>query len=333
MNLSDTWAALESKPHGPDTALLMQSSHDGVHSAVAAGLRVPDAQRVLILRLDSAQARILQRQGMTTAITLTRLQDDRLFSGQVNIELASADQRYQELFTLIGDDLIAQLEDDPVNAGHVILARLDLWREFLRRREEGDTERWARGLFGELWYLKHHVLPHRPGLAGLGCWLGPAGAAHDFELGACTIELKTGTTGSETVSISSLQQLTPSPGSKLLLGHLRLRRDSQGMTLRELSASIRAMLPPEAHQLLESRLLAAGYVEQDRELRDDLRLAVQDLRIFHVTSGFPALTVASVPVGIEQCTYTINLASCHYFQVPTDFPWNPALEITSNNEH
>ncbi|MFD2608959.1 PD-(D/E)XK motif protein [Deinococcus taklimakanensis] len=328
MNLNDIWSTLEASPRG-DAPLVLQSSHDGLHSAVAAGLRFPGAQRVLVLRLDAAQARMLLRQGMTPAITLTRLQDDPLYSNQVSIELSSTEARYQELFGLIGGDLIVQLADDPRDAGQVILARLDLWRGFLRRREEGDTERWARGLLGELWYLRNHVLRRRPGIVGLGCWLGPTGSAHDFETGTFSMDLKTGTPASEVVTISSLQQLTPSPGSALFLGHLRLRRDGQGTTLREMVASVRDSLKGEECELFDSRLLAAGYSSDDPDLRDDLRLAVHDFRMFQVVSGFPALTVATVPAGIEQCGYTINLITCRSFQVPADFPWNASPETTT----
>lgn len=332
MNLNAIWEGLEAEPKPEGPRLRLQSGLDRIHSSVAAGLRHPGSQRVLVLRLDAAQARTLLKRGMTPAINLTRLADDPLFPGQVNIELASAERRHQELFALIGGDLAGQLEADPPDAGRVILNRLELWREFLRRREDGDTERWARGLFGELWYLREHVLPRRPGAAGLACWLGPAGASHDFEAGTFAIDLKTGTASDEIVHISSLQQLSPPPGSQLFLGHLRLRRDGQGSSLRELVAGIRASLAPDVHPLLEARLLAAGYLDQEAHLHDGLRLAVQDLRVFHITSAFPALTKATVPAGIEQCTYTLNLAICHSFQVPAVIPWTPAQEATSIHE-
>lgn len=332
MNLNEIWESLEAEPKPDGPRLRLRSALDRIHSSVAAGLRHPGPQRVLVLRLDAPQARTLLKRGMTPAINLTRLADDPLFPGQVNIELASAERRHQELFALIGEDLAAQLEADPPDAGRVILDRLELWHEFLRRREEGDAERWARGLFGELWYLRDQVLPRRPGMAGLACWLGPAGATHDFEAGAFAIDLKTGTAGDEIVHISSLQQLSPPPGSQLFLGHLRLRRDGQGSSLRELVAGIRAELALDAQPLFKARLLAAGYLDQDAHLHDPLRLAVQDLRIFHIKPAFPALTRRTVPAGIEQCTYTVNLATCHSFQVPAGFPWITTQEASSSNE-
>lgn len=335
MNLTALWESLEARPRPDGAGLWQQSALDGLHSAVAAGLRFPDAHRVLILRLEAAQARVLLQRGMTPALSVTRLPADPAFPGQVSIEIGSPERRHQELFALIGSDLADQLVGDPPDAGRVILERLNLWREFLRRHEDGDSERWARGLFGELWYLLQHVMRHRSGEAALGSWMGPTGAAHDFALGAYAVDLKTGTADSETVHISSLQQLTPPPGSGLLLGHLRLRRDGQGDNLRDLVAAVREDLAPEAWALLDTRLLAAGYVDQDARqgagVRDDLRLMVHDFRLYRVASGFPALTPASVPDGIEQCSYVINLAACPSFQVPHGFPWMPVTETFNNH--
>ena len=329
MNLGGLWEGLEQEAAPERPLLRQQSVLDGLHCAVAAGLRWPGARRVLILRLGASQARTLLQRGMTPSLTLSRLPDDQVYPGQISIEMASPVRQHQELFALIGGDLAEQLTDDPRNAGQVILDRLDLWREFLRRREDGDTERWARGLFGELWYLAHEVLPNRPGDSGIGCWQGPAGAAHDFVLGACSVDVKTGTVGSETIHIASLQQLTPPPGSGLLLGHIVLRRDGQGQTLRELVAALYEQLPVEVRPLLDSRLLAAGYHESDAGLLDTLRLVVQELRLYQVTPGFPALVPANVPSGVEQCSYTIRLAACHPFHVPSTYPWTLRTETAT----
>ncbi|QLG12192.1 PD-(D/E)XK motif protein [Deinococcus sp. D7000] len=338
MNLTALWEGLEARPQPDGAGLWQQSALDGLHCAVAAGLRFPGVQRVLILRLEAAQARVLLQRGMTPALSVSRLPADPAFAGQVSIEIASPERRHQELFALIGSDLADQLVGDPPDAGRIILGRLDLWREFLRRREDGDSERWARGLFGELWYLRHHVMRHRSGEAALGSWMGPTSSAHDFALGVHAVDLKTGTTDSETVHISSLQQLTPPPGSVLLLGHLRLRRDGQGDNLRDLVAAVREELAPEAWALLDTRLLSAGYIEQGGRdigesagMRDDLRLVVHDFRLYQVASGFPALTLASVPAGVEQCSYVINLTACHSFQVPHGYPWMPVTETVSNH--
>ncbi|MFC5849229.1 PD-(D/E)XK motif protein [Deinococcus petrolearius] len=333
MNLTILWEGLETRPQPHGAGLWQQSALDGLHCAVAAGLSFPGAQRVLILRLKAAQARVLVRRGMTPTISVSQLPADPAFPGQMSIELASPERRHQELFALIGNDLAGQLTDDPPDAGRVILARLDLWREFLRRREDGDSERWVRGLFGELWYLCEHVLHHRSAEAGLGCWMGPTGAVHDFALGAYAVDLKTGTVDSETVHISSLQQLTPPPGSGLLIGHLRLRRDGQGHNLQEKVAALRLKLAPEVWPLLDSRLLAAGYIEGDTEMRDDLRLAVHDFRLYQVASGFPVLTPTTVPLGIEQCSYTVNLASCRSFQVSAGYPWAPVTATATHHEY
>lgn len=331
MNLTTLWEHLEARPRPSGAGLWQQSALDGQRCAVAAGLRFPGAQRVLILRMDDAQARTLEQRGMTPAITVSRLPRDPAFPGQTSVELVSPERRYQELFALIGSDLARQLADDPPAAGRVIQERLDLWRAFLRRRADGDSERWARGLFGELWYLREHVLRHRTAGTALGCWMGPTGAAQDFTLGTHALDLKTGTVDSETVHISSLQQLTPPPGSGLLLGHLRLRRDSQGNSLHDLVTALKAALPPEVWPVLEGRLLAAGYISDDPESRDDLRFAVHHFQLYQVTDGFPALTRADVPAGIEQCSYTIHLATCRPFQVSPEFPWGRTTETITHH--
>lgn len=324
MSLGDLWQLLEQQTSG-GRGMLVRSAHAGSNCAVLAALTFPGAERALVIRLPEHEARALASTGLTPAIELTLQEVGGSHPGQGSVLLRTRDPRYRELFTHIGDDLVEQLRRDPARPVQALLQRVELWREFLRRREGGAlTEAEIRGLFGEAWFLQNWLISRTAAhnhVAAIAAWTGPLGATRDFNLGEASLDMKTGTPLSSTVQISSLHQLSTPPGTRLYLGHLILRRDAGGQTLPELIDVLRDMLGAEARALLEARLLGAGYIEADRETLQDLRFLAGPLTTYAITPDFPALTPQNLPPAVVACSYTLDLGACVPFRIdPADIP-------------
>lgn len=319
MTLEELWQALEAQPPSRTSGLLRRGAHVGPACAVLAGLSFPGAERVLLLRLPARQAQALIASGLTPAITVTPVEGESAQAGQVTVQLGTREPRHLEMFSHIGDDLVNLLRRDPARPIEALLGRMELWREFLRRTGEvGLTEPLIRGLFGELWFLHQHVLARttpRDLAAAVAAWTGPLGAARDFTLGQAALDMKTGTPGSTAVEISSISQLTAPADTGLFLGHLILQRSASGQSLPTMVDRVREGLPADARDLLEARLLAAGYLESARESLEGLRLLPGTFNIYAITPDFPALTRGRLPVAVTACTYTLDLAACPGFRV------------------
>lgn len=300
--------------------MMVRSAHAGATCAVLAGLLLPGTERALLIRLPEGEAEALASSGLTPAIELS-LHDDRgAHPGQASVILRTRDPRHRDLFTHIGDDLVDQLRREPARPVQALLQRIELWRDFLRRRDDTLTEPRLRGLFGEVWFLAERLLPRTAPhnqVAAIAAWTGPLGARRDFNLGEASLDMKTGVPGTTTVQISSIQQLSLASGTRLYLGHLTLRRDPAGQTLPELIDQLRSMLGAEARDLLDARLLGAGYIDADRDQSPlaDLRLIAESFDTYAIAPGFPALTPETLPPAIVACSYTLDLSTCGAFRV------------------
>lgn len=219
-----------------------------------------------------------------------------------------------ELFETMIVDLFRvarQNEDRPAETlPGTLLARIRGWQDFMKRA--GTKILGAEqeiGLFGELATIVS-LLDLGLGAAGIvDSWQGPENALHDFRIGSGVIEVKA-TVTSMHASIGSLEQLDEGLVSPLILALVHFRRSDVGCTLPELAESIASRLQDDVVTLrkFEFKLMQAGYLQQFADLYSTC-LEVVKIDLHRVESDFPRLTNATVPAGIRQAAYEIDLAS------------------------
>lgn len=229
-------------------------------------------------------------------------------AGNPWLALSRRDGASLPLFTTMVHDIVGVMRDSVAPTVEGFLRRIRLWQAFMSRSGGALLGPEAEiGLFGELHVLEllgdHFPDPE----ILLEAWTGPAGELHDFVIGNGAIEAKTSLSHDGfRAEIGSLDQLDPSVRAPLCLAAVRLAVSPSGLTLPEMIAQTRHRLG--GTPTLDRRLMQAGYLPDMAE-HHVRRFLVPASRLVDVDSAFPHLTSRTVPVGIVNARYTIDLGT------------------------
>jgi hypothetical protein len=231
----------------------------------------------------------------------------------------------REVFNPLVTDVADTVRDAPGAATALTAAvdRFERWQELLRAvGRDGLGLEARRGLVGELLVLRHHVLPNADPAEAVESWTGPRGANQDFQLTGVAIETKSSTAKRpRNIRIASERQLDGAGTPSLLLALLLLdeRRGGIGESLNRVVDRIRERLSsPVVRADFDGRLIQAGYLPGQRELYDEPRYTVRDLRFWHVRGEFPRLTEANLPDGVGDCTYHVSTSGLDQYRATAD---------------
>lgn len=220
-----------------------------------------------------------------------------------------------DIFLTLAARLTEELSgvDYPVTGYNVIRKVLVVWRTFFSSEKKILSGPEQTGLAGEL-ILAHMFMGNGIEEATvIRAWKGSERSHHDFQLPFATIEVKaTIAHDIDTVSISSLRQLDPTGTKKLFLAQVAMDSHDYGeQTLPHLIKSIRqrlSLFPPDRLEF-EEKLLASGYRDKDETHYSQQSFQVRKVRAFLIDEKFPKLTQDSIPEGIVEATYQVNLGS------------------------
>lgn len=225
-----------------------------------------------------------------------------------------------ELFATLCRDIVraAEAASTSEDALARTIRRALRWHHLLRGGRAGllSIEE-QRGLVGELHFLQHlcEVIGPR---AAIEAWKGPEGAAKDFELDGCLVEVKARRGAARPyVQISSEDQLADVPGQRLFLNiyDVDAAIKPAGLTLTD-----HARVTDErfrnadmmAYSLWETALDATGFSFEDDY--SERRWSVGRIQHFEVRGCFPRLPVP-LPVGVGSVRYSIALEACQPFLI------------------
>lgn len=226
-----------------------------------------------------------------------------------------ADATGHPLFDLIVADLATTL---PNSSPAIAVSRvLSKWRRFWSQAPSTMMSREAQlGLFAELWFLLHWMIPAVGTDVAMKRWRGPIGARRDFEWTDHAVEVKCSTIARGPVfRISSIDQLDAGTDSLWLFG-LRVREDgSSTFNLPDLvNACVRRLEEdPDSQMRFESMLIRSGYSRLFENEYRLLLLRVVEAKLYNVSADFPKIIAGSflngVPIGVSEVSYTIDLGS------------------------
>lgn len=311
MTIESQWQALETEARAlsDDAWRLRLARPVGGHPLFVA---VSAGRRVLLLRTPAALMPPRADWPTSTGIDVLSIALD----GHTYLGVALREPRFADVFAALAEDLARRIEAaaaDGSSPVKLFLGQLRRWQRFLACAREGLEPAAQRGLWGELHFLKNHLLPLLGGAAVAG-WKGPEGAHQDFQFVGAWIEVKTTLAKQpQNVRIASERQLDDTRAPALFLHVLSLEAHEGGSsTLPAAVTDLRGALVgwPAAREVFEESLLAAGYLDQHAPRYESTGYAVRGAHSFRVRGNFPRIVEASLAGGVGEVSYSLNLAAC-----------------------
>jgi len=169
------------------------------------------------------------------------------------------------------------------------------------------------GLFSELTFLKDHLIPKYGVKQSIEFWVGPESDKQDFLLENCIFEIKSHrTTKPHRISISSPEQLI-SLKEPLYLVVYSLSNADSGQDLNQLICEIEKKI---VEQCNESYEFFFSKIEEYGFSGHGLKSFISDKEMyFRVDSDFPKLDLSSIPEGLLEVTFSVDLNKCSSFEV------------------
>lgn len=193
---------------------------------------------------------------------------------------------------------------------HAAVKRYKQWDRLLEHQSTGLLEeRTRKGLLGEILFLKGRLRLDSSLFQAVIGWIGPDGADQDFVYSDGWHEVKTVGESSQTVEISSIEQLSaPGPGELVIMAIDKTApEDSAAFSLRDAVQGVQATLQDDADAsaLFESKLLKYGYI--DLFEYGEQKYVVSWKREYEVNSSFPVLKRGEIAVQIVSAEYALDL--------------------------
>lgn len=222
-----------------------------------------------------------------------------------------------ECFSLFCYDLIKStlgIVDDET-AYKQLQTRYLSWKRMFKPNRGLLTESEIMGLIGELLYMRDYMIPIHGVDAALESWTGPEKTHKDFSLNDTWYEIKTISSGKESVRISSLEQLDSDIIGYLVVYSLeRMSPSFNGVRLNELVAQIMDLIPIAIQRdLLLAKLELYGYDFSPEY--DNYVYAVSDCVSYKVHENFPRLVRKDIPVSVSRIQYEIILSEIEDFKM------------------
>ncbi|OCQ42322.1 hypothetical protein A6767_01855 [Aeromonas veronii] len=289
------------------------------------GVKVPAMLRIFILEVPRDCVPLPDIIPVSRGLHFTvQITGDEVLPYHASMILSSSNAGYNEIFASIAEDLYSKLHSltrrKEVIAG--FLNRIRLWQVFFEKQGvDGLSEEAQRGLYGELRFLKDHVLPSAANQEkAVLAWTGPRSRQHDFQFGAVAVEVKASASKQhQKLQIASEQQLDETTVGALYLYYISVALIEGGVeTLPALVDDIRASFSLQSGALSEfdNLLIEAGYVDSHRAKYEPTGYSVRESAVFLVENDFPRIRESDLRLGIGDVKYSISVAQCRSYEVP-----------------
>ena len=269
-------------------------------------------------------------------VTVRKVVGQGVRAGHSAVILGLKDSECEDLFGLLCDHLLSKVgaSRDAKSAIALVVDEIDRWRRFMDRHAKRLDRAAVIGLIGELAVLERLANRVGKGPALIG-WKAPSGSLRDFELGDMTVEAKAySPSQGGTVHINDPLQLEPEAGKQLLLACQEVAfAEDLGQRLPDHVTRVRTMLGPDPGILGDfDRLLAdSGYLAvHDDEYRDGYQLGV--MKVFRVDSGFPRITPESVPLGVQNVRFGLQVSSLGEYELDPESCIGPRSTTKGRDE-
>ena len=233
---------------------------------------------------------------------------------------------------IVDATILASTEEQAIER---FLARTWRWHRLLQGdRDKRLSDEEQKGLIGELFVLERHLLPVLRAAEAVRCWNGPLDAPHDFEISKVHVEAKARGSSVPHVNISSEFQLESNNADILFLHVTEVSAATEGTasacTVTDIANRTRSVMAQHdmvAVELFEERLDLVGFNWTD-DYSDKLWL-LEGESLYEVREGFPRITRAMYPAGVDNVRYALSLSDCEAFRVDPAALGNAVAEVAN----
>jgi hypothetical protein len=239
-----------------------------------------------------------------------------------NIVISIKDREHIEIFYVLCCNILSATKaaTDSKAALAILYRRTWRWHQLLKKGYSGILSKESqKGLLGELIFLKNILFDMFSFTESLSFWEGPLGAPKDFCLGTNAIEVKTKRgTSQPYVTISSEHQLDRVGLDNLYLYVISItpgiENQVTSFTLTDVVNEILDLLNknnPDDGEEFQRKLMEIGYLHGDDY--SEFIWQFLDDEYYEVNSDFPFISNTSLPEGVSQVTYKLDLNVCNDF--------------------
>lgn len=322
----DQWIDLEAfacQKTGPGTARRLVGL-DAI-CPMLIGVKAPGMLRTFIIEVPRERAPLPDIIPVSRGLYFTvQITGDEILPDHASLVLSSSAVGYNEIFASIAEDLYSKLHaltrrNDVISG---FLTRVRLWQVFFEKQgDDGLSEESQRGLYGELRFLKDHVVASAQNLEkAVLSWTGPKSRQHDFQFGSTAVEVKTSASKQhQKLHIANEQQLDETTVGALYLYYLSVALIESGAdTLPALIDEIRSQLALQSGAILEfdNLLIEAGYVDSHRAKYQPTGYSIRESAVFLVENDFPRICEGDIRSGVGDLKYSISVAQCRSYEIP-----------------
>jgi len=315
LNPGTLWSALESAAEHGSTGWRLIRCRQTPGCSLFAAVEPVTKRRVLLLPLNGARSPSRSSWPRCNGLDPISIS----VSGEAHVGVGLKERRFADVFDALLVDVSRKVEAavSSEEALAAMLGQLARWHKFLTAATGGLSVERQRGLWGELHCLREHLMPAVGNAAAVSGWHGPAKAHQDFQFSEVAIEVKTTTAKQpQSVRITSERQLDDKKWKCLFLHVLVLEEmEGSGLTLPDLIAEIRIELlaDPLAQESFEDALLMSGYLGSHEHNYTGIGRSLRVQHWFRVSAKFPRIVEDSLPSGVGDISYGLNLAACGGF--------------------
>lgn len=232
--------------------------------------------------------------------------------GKIKLEFALTDVVFDEMFFKFCEDIIiSSLNEKKQRAVEHIINRWNAWRVMFQNASiDRLSDQVLQGLIGELEFIKNKMIPQYGYKKAIVAWDGPMGGHKDFVIEDTWFEVKTCSLSSDTVKISSLEQLDAEQEGNLEI--IRLEKVNyecnDAISLNVLVEDVKKqILDVDILKLYYEKLSKIGY--HYNTVYDSMTFIIGDKKTYVVNNKFPRIRRKDVPKQIQSIQYDLRISN------------------------
>ena len=240
--------------------------------------------------------------------------------GRWSVSLSLIDDTYRDMFVLFCGDIIDSSRSirSKESGTRFVINRYEEWKQMLANSKGGLlTPEEIKGLLGEMYILDSELMNRfSPEEAALS-WTGPKLAHQDFIIGDTWFEVKTVSSGKDSVRVSSIEQLDCDKSGHMIVVYAdktsltNEHRLNLNMVYNQL---LSRLSDDDSKETFSNLLLKYGYYPRPEYEDADYTFEIKEVQHFQINDAFPCLRRGSLPASVVKAEYSLSLPAIQNYR-------------------